>query len=139
MRTFLIDDDFISLYVAEHVLRLEAFAADIQLFTTGEAALSALAAQLPTQPPRVIFLDLNMPVMDGWNFLQALAPYAPALQNRCHIYILTSSLAFADTAKARDYPLVAGVLTKPLAAADVLDIKARLLPATEQEPPRLTE
>jgi hypothetical protein len=48
MRTFLIDDDFISLYVAEHVLRLEAFAADIQLFTTGEAALSALAAHLPS-------------------------------------------------------------------------------------------
>jgi CheY-like chemotaxis protein len=134
MLTYLIDDDLISLYVAEHVLRTEAFTEDIELFTTAEAALNSLAAQLPTQLPRVMFLDLNMPVMDGWEFLQALEPYAPALQARCHIYILTSSLALADTAKAQDYTLVSGVLNKPLDAADVYAIKALLQPTTGEEP-----
>jgi CheY-like chemotaxis protein len=133
MLTYLIDDDLISLYVAEHVLRTEGFTEDIELFTTAEAALCSLAAQLPTQLPRVMFLDLNMPVLDGWDFLQALEPYAMALQGRCHIYILTSSLALADIAKAQDYPLVSGVLNKPLAAADVHAIKARLQPTTGEE------
>jgi len=125
MLTYLIDDDFISLYLAEQVLRLANFTTDIRPFATAEAALHALLAQLPTQVPRVIFLDLNMPNMDGWGFLQALEPHVAVL--RCCIYILTSSLVLADTARAQDYPLVAGVLYKPLDAAELQAIKALLL------------
>ena len=126
MLTYLIDDDFISLYLAEQVLELEGFSTDMQLFSSADTALSDLVEHLPTRVPRVIFLDLNMPTMDGWEFLQALEPYVAALQGRCHIYILTSSLALTDTARAQDYPLVAGVLYKPLDSAEVQAIKALL-------------
>jgi CheY-like chemotaxis protein len=126
MLTYLIDDDIISLYLAEQVLELEDFTTDMKLFSTAEAALTAIVEHLPTQVPRVIFLDLNMPLMDGWDFLHALEPYAPVLQHRCRIYILTSSLALADTARAKDYPLVAGMLNKPLNANEVQAIKALL-------------
>jgi CheY-like chemotaxis protein len=132
MRTYLIDDDSISLYLAEQVLWLEDFATDMHLFSTAEAALSSLVEHLPTQVPQVIFLDLNMPIMDGWGFLQALEPYLPLLQNRCRIYILTSSLVLADRVRAQDYPLVAGVLYKPLDTAEVQAIKALLQKATEE-------
>ena len=133
MLTYLIDDDIISLYLAEQVLLLEDFATDIQLFPNAEVALSTIVENLPTQVPRVIFLDLNMPIMDGWDFLQALQPYAAALQGRCCIYILTSSLNLADTTRAQEYPLVAGVLYKPLDAAEAQAIKARLAEATEND------
>lgn len=136
MRTYLIDDDVISLYLAEQVLQLEDFTTDIQLFSTAEAALNSLVEHLPTQVPQVIFLDLNMPTMDGWRFLQALEPYVPVLQHRCRIYILTSSLVLADTVRAQDYPLVAGVLYKPLDAAEVQAIKALLQKAIEDGLPR---
>jgi CheY-like chemotaxis protein len=126
MLTYLIDDDVISLYLAEHVLLLEEFASDMQLFPTAEAALNALVEHLPTQVPQVIFLDLNMPIMDGWGFLEALEPYVPVLQQRCRIYILTSSLLLDDTVRAQQHPLVAGVLCKPLDAAEVQAIKALL-------------
>lgn len=133
MLTYLIDDDPISLYVAEHVLRTEDFTADIQLFTTAEEALSFLLAHLPTQLPKVIILDLNMPLMDGWEFLQALEPYASTLLGCCHIYILTSSLTRADTARAQDNPLVSGVLYKPLEAKEIRAIKAQLLQTIREE------
>jgi CheY-like chemotaxis protein len=60
------------------------------------------------------YLDLNMPVMDGWGFLDALAPHAPALQGRCRIYLLTSSLALGDREKASENALVQGIMHKPL-------------------------
>ncbi|MVN74775.1 response regulator [Hymenobacter sp. HMF4947] len=126
MLTYLIDDDFISLYLAEHVLRIEDFTTDILLFSTAETALSSLVENLAEQVPRVIFLDLNMPTMDGWGFLQALEPYVAALLGRCRIYILTSSLLPSDRARAQEYPLVSGMLHKPLDAAELPAIKALL-------------
>lgn len=133
MLTYLIDDDYISRYLAEQALLLAEFTTDIRSFSTAGAALAALVAHLPTQVPRIIFLDLNMPTMSGWEFLQALAPHTTALQGRCHIYILTSSLILADTARAQDYALVAGVLYKPLDTAELQAIKAGLPQVSEQE------
>lgn len=136
MLTYLIDDDVIGLYLAEQVLRQENFTTDILLFSTAEAALDCLVKHLPTQVPEVIFLDLNMPSMDGWGFLQAIEPYLPMLQHQCRIYILTSSLVLADTVRAQDYSLVAGVLYKPLDAAEIQAIKALLQEETEDGRPR---
>lgn len=126
MLTYLIDDDNISLYLTEQVLRMEDFATDIRTFLAAEEALAVLVAGLPAELPAVIFLDLNMPVMDGWGFLDALGPHAPALHGRCRIYILTSSLAPADTAKAQGCALVAGIIHKPLDEDEVRAIRAQL-------------
>jgi CheY-like chemotaxis protein len=78
----------------------------------------------------VIFLDLNMPEMDGWEFLQALQPRQQELAGRVKIYILTSSLDQQDQQTARDYPLVAGFLLKPFDAM----VAAALLTG-QQKPP----
>jgi CheY-like chemotaxis protein len=114
MLTYLIDDDIVSLFVAEQMLRLEGFMAPIIPFTGAEEALAYLLPRLVSDPPEFIFLDLNMPVMDGWGFLKALAPHAAALKSRCHIYLLTSSLALEDTEKAQGHALVQGIIHKPL-------------------------
>ena len=114
MLTYLIDDDAVSLFVAEQTLRLEGFLAPIIPFTAAEDAWAYLEPRLVSDPPEFIFLDLNMPVMDGWAFLDVLAPHAATLKGWCRIYLLTSSLALIDTEKARGHALVQGIIHKPL-------------------------
>jgi CheY-like chemotaxis protein len=123
MLTYLIDDDAISLFLAEQVLRQAGITAPIRLFAAAEEALHFLVSHLPTEVPELLLLDLNMPMMNGWQFLEALRPHAAALAGRCHIYILTSSLALADTARAKDFALVRGVIHKPLNEDEVQGIQ----------------
>jgi CheY-like chemotaxis protein len=127
MLTYLIDDDPISLYLAEQVLLSEGLDTDIQLFGAAQDALAALLTGLATAPPRLILLDLNMPLMDGWQFLDALAPHTAALsRSGCHLYILTSSLATADLAKVKQYDLIRAIIHKPIGESEVQAIKGRL-------------
>ena len=114
MLIYLIDDDTVSLFLSEQVLRLGGFRGQIISFDGAQEALAHLLPRLETESPQVIFLDLNMPVMDGWQFLDALTPYAQILAGRCRIYLLTSSLALSDTAQASDHALTSGIIHKPL-------------------------
>ncbi|OGX90773.1 response regulator [Hymenobacter coccineus] len=123
MLTYLIDDDPVSLFLAEQVLRQAGVASPIRQFATAEAALQFLSSHLTTEVPHVILLDLNMPAMNGWEFLEALRPHAAALVGHCHIYILTSSLSLSDTARAKDFALVSDVIHKPLSEDGVQGIR----------------
>jgi CheY-like chemotaxis protein len=122
MLTYLIDDDTVSLFLTEQMLRLEGFMAPIIPFAGAEEALVYLLPRLSSEPPEFIFLDLNMPGMDGWDFLDVLAPHAHALQGRCSIYLLTSSLALVDTEKATSHALVRGIIHKPLDEEEIRTI-----------------
>lgn len=131
MKTYLIDDDELSIYLTETLLREEGFSPSIRTFQSAEQAFDELISAL-IQAPQVIFLDLNMPLMNGWQFLDALAPYAKELRGRCRIYILTSSLALKDLEKSKQYELVAGLIHKPLDRKEIHAIQSRL--ATGAEP-----
>lgn len=126
MRIFVIDDDPLSNYLTENLLRLEGFSTLVSTFDSAEQALAALLQHGLAEVPAVIFLDLNMPVMNGWQFLDALNPYLTELRGRCHIYILTSSLALHDVEKATTYELVSGFIHKPLDSAEIQAVRAQV-------------
>lgn len=72
--------------------------------------------------PGMILLDINMPQMDGWQFLDSLILLRPNFVNETVIYIVTSSIALADREKALSYKEVSGFLSKPLSVEKLKEI-----------------
>ncbi|GAA4054207.1 response regulator [Hymenobacter glaciei] len=130
MHTLLIDDDPITTFLTERVLAREGLSDTAASFQSPTEALAFLLRQLPAGlVPQVILLDLNMPLISGWDFLDLLKPHEVQLQGQCIVYVLTSSINPADEARAAAYPLVAGVLLKPLDQHKIQQIRDHVLPA----------
>lgn len=117
-KVHIIDDDEISIFLTEAILDVMRFSREYVGYASANDALSELLLCLEhrytDQLPDVIFLDLNMPFMGGWEFLDALMPYKEILRDRCLIYILTSSVDADEIDKAATYEVVTGFLQKPL-------------------------
>ncbi|RDC66433.1 response regulator [Adhaeribacter pallidiroseus] len=125
-KTFLVDDDAISALLTKHLLKLHHFTEDVTTFYQPEEALNYLTNYPAHELPALILLDLNMPFMSGWEFLEALTPEEQAIQAACKIFILTSSLEHADVLKSQEYPLVSGFIQKPIQPEDIATILATL-------------
>ncbi len=129
MHTLLIDDDPITTFLTERLLHHEGLSDTAASFQSPTEALAFLLRQIPAGlVPQVILLDLNMPVVSGWDFLDLLKPHEVQLQGQCIVYLLTSSMAPSDEARATAYPLVAGVLLKPLDQRKIQQIRDHVLP-----------
>ena len=126
MKTYTIDDDQISNFLTERLLAEAGFATEIHSFLSAEDAFNYVVQSLDTNIPDIIFLDLNMPRMNGWEFLDALTPYNDSFLGKCRIYILTSSLDTSDCARSEQYELVYGFIHKPLKPEDIQVILAEI-------------
>lgn len=132
----LIDDDPISNMVSSLLLKRYGGATVSHEFTDAEKALEVFKAAAETGGvvlPDVVLLDLNMPIMDGWAFLDQFGGLAHQLPTLPAIYILTSSSLKADTDRAQKYPQVKNFLTKPLTDAVVKDLIAQYSLQTEEQ------
>jgi len=112
MNIWLIDDDDITNMLHQFFLEEYFPDASIVVFSQAELALKAITLNEPL--PDYIFLDINMPVMDGWEFMDDLSKMTTANLNNVNIYILTSSLDPSDFSKAEFSPLIKGFISKPL-------------------------
>lgn len=130
----LIDDDEVSIFLTEAMLTLYGFGQAYKTFLKAPQALDYLTSILKGQSkdpiPDVIFLDLNMPFMSGWDFLNELRPYAPQLGSCCKIFILTSSVDAEEILMAKRYDFVQEFLHKPLEENEVLRLMKEFGPNT---------
>ena len=122
----IIDDEDIDQRQYRRLLKRSGRASDILQFSYADEALHWLQTH-PQLSVDVIFLDINMPRMNGFEFLEALKAEANML-NFGIILMLTTSLAPKDKTQAMAHPLVRGFLNKPLTQAH-LDEAYRLLEA----------
>ncbi|WP_223654442.1 response regulator [Hymenobacter psoromatis] len=111
---YLIENDHITAVVTELVLRKNLRRGEVQHFVNGQVAFNQLLADVKAvdKIPDLILLDLNMPVMDGWEFLDAFMKL-PLTKQVC-VFVLTSSIHPDDREKAKHYGMVKGFFSKPL-------------------------
>ncbi|MEB2785054.1 response regulator [Algoriphagus persicinus] len=108
---FLVDDDPINNLINKRLLGKVGIAGNIVEFLEGEQALLQLNDSDPNQS-LLIFLDINMPVLNGWEFLDKYQELHPNRSDK--IVILSSSIDYQDRFKAQGYQIVSGFLEKPL-------------------------
>ena len=86
----------------------------VESFTSGREALKYLQTCDAASFPEIIFLDINMPVMDGWDFLVEFEKLQSSLLQACSVIMLTSSIDINDIERSKLYKSVREFMSKPL-------------------------
>lgn len=112
----LVDDDEANNFLNKRIIDKMDFTEHIEVAKNGRIALDLIKKGIKMEhcTPKLIFLDLNMPVMDGWEFLEEFNKMEFALKQTIKIVILTTSLNPADRAKAESIKEVSSFINKPL-------------------------
>lgn len=118
-----VDDDTTNNIICELNIRRFEKGATVKLFSKPEEALEFinLRDNAVDDYRTVLFLDINMSTMTGWDFLDRFLVFSEEIRNQITIYILTSAIQDFDQEKKK-YPFVAGFLSKPLTKAALEEI-----------------
>jgi two-component system, chemotaxis family, chemotaxis protein CheY len=120
----LVDDDKIFQFTASKTISALEITDKILQFDNGEEALKYLVsnAGIEESLPDYIFLDINMPFVDGWMFLQDFAGLSQNLTKKISIYMVSSSIDPRDIQRARSIPEVTEYITKPVSREKFLEL-----------------
>ncbi len=116
-RFLLVDDDPLNNLLSKMILKKSFDTVQVNDFTIPENALEFMKSQPPinlVDGKTTLFLDINMPTITGWEYLEAFERFDPSIKNQYDIYILSSSVEPKDVNRARENPMVIDFLEKPL-------------------------
>ncbi len=123
---WVIDDDPIYQIIVKKIIEKTEMFSPVISFPNGMDAIIALKKAYDDKElvPDIILLDIDMPVLDGWGFLEEMAAIKSKTANKTGVYIASSSIAAEDKQKARTYSDILGYLSKPVTLDDLLMIAA---------------
>jgi len=113
----IIDDEYLSTFIFEKLIKKVVNDTEITICLNGKYAIEKLLEiknHDANQLPNYIFLDITMPVMNGWEFLEQYTRLDIDPLGKCKIYILTSSLYRYDMMKSASFNIVKDYIVKPL-------------------------
>jgi CheY-like chemotaxis protein len=115
----IVEDDPTHLFITKKYLELSGLVESIMVYKNGKEAYDKLKAIFISSQklPKIILLDLNMPVWDGWQFLENFTKIP--IESKVHIYILTSSDSEEDKIQAKKYNLNSNYLIKPIGLSEI--------------------
>lgn len=121
-----IDDDEPTNFLNKMTTEQSGYTDRVEVFQSGQEALDYLSGPFPS--PDLIFLDINMPAMDGWEFLDRYRDLARTNKADIVLVMLTTSLNPDDEVKTREIREVAGFENKPLLEARLEDLLKKYFP-----------
>lgn len=124
-----IDDDNIYQYTAKVLLESTGLAKKITSFYNGRDAISFFQKpenQNTDELPDVIFLDINMPIMNGWEFLEEYNKLHTSFPKSILVYVVSSSVDSSDMQKSRSFEAVSDYLVKPVNRSKFLELMESL-------------
>ena len=127
-----IDDDPITLMLCKMVISKSLFSKEIATAKNGEEALQyfnklkQVNSNDQLTKPQLIFLDLNMPVMGGWEFLDSFSTADYSEYNNTKVIILSSTIDPEDLEKSKKYPMVIDFLSKPISKEMLEYLKCKI-------------
>ncbi|MFM9944975.1 MAG: response regulator [Bacteroidia bacterium] len=126
-RFIAIDDDGFNNSLCRLIIRRTLNITDVETFTEAEKGLEYIVTNFKKtgeQQPTIIFLDINMPTMNGWEFLDYFDKLDTAIKKNIHICILSSSVDSRDRKKAEADPNVFLYLIKPFSSEMINGVMA---------------
>lgn len=116
-RFLLVDDNRPNNYLTKMILKKSFEEVHVNDFTVPEDGLEFMKSEPSHNPPdgkTTLFLDINMPTISGWEFLEAFELFDASIKGQYDIYILSSSVDQKDINRAKENPLVIDFIEKPL-------------------------
>lgn len=118
----IIDDDDIYINLVKKIIDIKKLSENLLIFKNGQEAIAYFTAILENVAeksfPEIILLDLNMPVMDGWDFINKFTEIKSSKDIKTTLYVVSSSIDPFEIEKAKSSTIVTDYLLKPLNLED---------------------
>jgi CheY-like chemotaxis protein len=121
----LVDDDEINNFISVKLIKKTLLNTEISTCLNGKFAIELLVEIQETNPdklPDYILLDINMPIMNGWEFLEEYKRLGIDPNGKSKIFIISSSVFNNDINKAKSYSLVKDFISKPLSVDKIKEV-----------------
>lgn len=118
----LVDDDNMTNFLHQRVISKAEICSDVKVAKNGQEGIEKLFElnhSLVSKDVVVVFLDLNMPILDGWGFLKEYESQKAKLKFNTKIFVLSSSINPDDKARAEENKYVAQYVYKPLTSSSL--------------------
>ncbi len=118
----IIDDDNIYINLVSKIIELRRLSETVIVFNNGKEAMDFFQESIENnekpEVPQVIFLDINMPVMDGWQFLSEFSKIKNKISENIDLYVVSSSIDSRDIERAKSIDVVSDYIAKPIKIDD---------------------
>ncbi len=120
----IVDDDDIYKYSIKRTLKNKELTKKILTFSNGEEAIDFMIKNLNENEnlPDIIFLDINMPIMDGFQFMEEYVKIKPRVGKVILIYMVSSSIDTNDIKRAKNISEVSDYLVKPISPNELTEL-----------------